>query len=265
MEGSDWDTNTYFAQGNAFLIKSDSPHFPIWDLSNLNQPKPDLTKGNFVESVHLDSGLYFGDRNTEPRAALVAHFIYNPISDEDYKPENNSKPLDIFVVNLHLTTLMMEREGVPEIDSLATKMRQAQLDVVFNGIISRYNCWRQSGYLERSKIKVPEPHETIKRHSPVWIIAGDFNFTEESLEYAFIKRMNFIDTVIKEGKISAFGIGTKAKGCGKPPTLTLDYIFAGPNYVSLDPAIRLHGNSVIHDIRASDHYPIISSMTLIPL
>ena len=55
----------------------------------------------------MDSGLYFGDRNTEPRAALVSHFIY------DSGPSTGDpKPLDIFVVNLHLTTLMMEREGV---------------------------------------------------------------------------------------------------------------------------------------------------------
>lgn len=328
---SDWHPDTFFAQGNAFLIKNNAPHFPVWDLSNLDQQRP-TNKDHFIELVHLDSGLYFGDRNTEPRAALVAHFIYNP------DPQSaEQKPLDIFVINLHLTTLMMEREGVPEIDMLAAKVRQAQLDVVFNGIISRYNSWRQSGYRDRGerreedasykltqkcienakseripsnvlqklnpiknkqyrgkaafldvlkdKIEVQnfnkynslilnqaekKLRETFKRHSPIWIIAGDFNFTEESAEYAFIKRMNFIDTVIPSGKKSQWGNGTKASGTTKNPTLTLDYIFAGPKFVSLDPAIAevgLRENKVIHDhdVRASDHCPVLSSLNLIPL
>lgn len=265
-DSSDWDPDTYFAQGNAFLIKDDVPHFPVWDLSNLDQSRPGTTKKHFVELVHLESGLYFGDRNTEPRAALVAHFIYDPTDKPGAQRTANRIPLDIFVVNVHLTTLMMEREGVPETDTLAAKTRQAQLDVVFNGIISRYNSWRQGGYRERGNTKEPELHETLERHSPVWIIAGDFNFTEDSAEYAFIKRMNFLDTVPKAGKTTRWGTGTKAKGVHNDPTLTLDYIFAGPKFVALHPAIEIHANKVIHDqkVRASDHYPVLSTMTLIP-
>lgn len=263
---SDWHCDTYFAQGNAFLIKDNAPHFPIWDLSSLEQPRPGRSEDHYIELVHLDSGLYFGDRNTEPRAALVAHFIYNPDDTSRTGGEQNKIPLDIFVVNLHLTTLMMEREGVPEIDALAAKIRQAQLDVMFNGIVSRYNSWRQGGYRERGDIRKEQDNETFKRHSPVWIMAGDFNFTEDSAEYEFIKRMNFMDTVPEDGKKSRWGKGTKAKGEGNDPTLTLDYIFAGPKFVSLDPAIELHRNRVIHDhsIRVSDHYPVLSSMELIP-
>jgi endonuclease/exonuclease/phosphatase family metal-dependent hydrolase len=266
LKNSDWHPRTYFAQGNAFLIRKDAPHFPVWDLSNLGQPRPGIGRDHFVELVHLDSGLYFGDRDTEPRAALVAHFIYDPGDKPGTVEYANRRPLDIFVINLHLTTLMMEREGVPETDSRASKIRQAQLDVVFNGIVSRYNSWRQGGYRERGNPRNPEPHETFERHSPVWIIAGDFNFSEESAEYAYIKRVNFIDTIPEPGRITQFGRGTKASGVGNDPTLTLDYIFAGPKFVSLDPAIYLQANRVIHDhkFRASDHYPILSSMTLIP-
>lgn len=260
---SDWDPKTYFSQGNAFLTRNDAPHFPVWDLSKHDQPRPGTNEKHFIELVHLDSGLYFGNRNTEPRAAIVAHFIYNP---GEGTGTSSQEPLDIFVINLHLTTLMMEREGVPEIDALASRIRKDQLNVVFNGIVSRYNSWRQSGYRERGEKRDEEPHETFKRHSPVWIIAGDFNFTEESAEYEYVKRMNFLDTV-PTGKISRFGNGTKAKGIGNDPTLTLDYIFAGPKFLSLDPAIgpELNANRVIHDhtIRASDHYPVLSSMNLI--
>src|SRR5258708_1082828 len=37
FDGSDWDKNSYFAQGNAFLFKKTAPVFPVWDLSNLDQ------------------------------------------------------------------------------------------------------------------------------------------------------------------------------------------------------------------------------------
>ena len=263
LRGSDWDLKSYFAQGNAFLVKKDSPVFPVWDLSNLAQPRPGTDRDHFVEQVHLDSGLYFGDRNTEPRAALVMHFITDPkIKGKD------GWPLDIFVVNVHLTTLMKEREGVPEIDALAEETRLAQLKIVFNGVVSRYNSWRQDGYPQRHERRKPGPTESFDRHSPIWILAGDFNFTENSAEYAWIMRRNFIDTVPDERKTSPYGIGTKAKGVGNDPTLTLDYIFAGPQYVSLDPVIKkagLHQNYVVHDhdFRASDHYPVFSKLALI--
>ena len=112
--------------GNAFLIKHGTPIFPVWDLSNLLQSAPQNKNKHLIEKVHLDSGLYFGDRNTEPRAALVAHFIINPnpVGSSKATNTNDCKPLDIFVVNLHLTTLMMEREGVPEIDVLATNSEE---------------------------------------------------------------------------------------------------------------------------------------------
>jgi len=263
LEESDWDRTTYFAQGNAFLVKKTSPVFPVWDLSNLQQPKPGTDRDHFVEQVHLDSGLYFGDRNTEPRAALVMHFITDPkIKGKE------GWPLDIFVVNIHLTTLMKEREGVPEIDALAEEIRLAQLKIVFNGIVSRYNSWRQDRYPQRNKRRDPTPTESFDRHSPIWILAGDFNFTEKSAEYEWIMRRNFIDTVPDERKESPWGIGIKAKGVSKDPTLTLDYIFAGPQFVSLDPVIKKAGlreNYVVHDheYRASDHYAVFSRLALI--
>ncbi|NQT39426.1 MAG: endonuclease/exonuclease/phosphatase family protein [Planctomycetes bacterium] len=264
LRGSDWPPDTYFGQGNAFLVKKDSPVFPVWDLSGLGQDIPATDRPHFVEIVHLDSGLYFGDRNTEPRAALVLHFIYDPKNRDA-----PSKPLDIFVVNLHLTTLMMEREGVPQIDSLASRVRLAQLDIVFNGIVSRYNSWRQDGYPERRKEREPEQHENFDRHSPLWILAGDFNFTEESDEYMYIKRRNFIDTVPDIGKVSPYGRGSKAKGVKADPTLTLDYVFAGPKFVSFDPVIEETGigqNRVMHEhkYRASDHYPVLSTIDFTP-
>ncbi|MEE9443448.1 MAG: hypothetical protein V3V99_12355 [candidate division Zixibacteria bacterium] len=266
LKDSDWHKNTYFAQGNAMLIKKGTPMFPIWDLSNLIQLKKNKSEARFIEKVHLESGLYFGDRNTEPRAALVMHLIYDPEVENGVSIKDR-KPLDIFVINMHLTTLMMEREGIPEIDSLARDIRIGQLEIIFNGIISRYNVWRQQGFPERGERRKESTWETFDRYSPLWILSGDFNFTEESEEYQYIKRRNFIDTVRAERKKSRFGNGTKAKGFGVDPTLTLDYIFAGPKFISLHPLIadmEFYDNRIIHDhdVRVSDHYPTVSYIPL---
>ena len=123
----------------------------------------------------MEYGLYFGDRNTEPRAALVGHLIYDPEIEQSI-PRGKCKAQDIFIVNVHLTTLAMEREGIPEIDARAAAIRRNQLDVIFNGIVSRYNTWRQEGYPERGQRRTSEPGETFERHPPIWILVGDFNF-----------------------------------------------------------------------------------------
>ena len=246
-----WSKGTYFAQGNAFLFKEDLQHQPVWALPKHGKHKPEVKRDNYVENVHLDSGLYFGNRDTEPRAALVAHFVYNPAK--------TNKPLDIFVINVHLTTLMMEREGVPEIDKKAMKIRLSQLDIIFEGIVSRYNLWRQQKYHERGKPKKWEKWEQKNRYNPVWILGGDFNFTPESLEYHTIADLNFIDVIGRKGG------GTKASGWGKPATLTLDYIFAGPKYIALDPLIELintNANHVHHDINVSDHRPMTATIPI---
>jgi len=262
-ENGDWDSRTIFAQGNAFLFKDGLSHFPVWDLTAncmCREPSKSSASSNnaisnnkaendkincYVEKVNLESGLYFGDRDTEPRAALVAHFIMNP--------RNNLKPLDIFIINTHLTTITREREGIPEVDSEATEIRLSQLEVIFRGIVSRYNNWKQRGYLDREKKRDFSPHETPQRHQPLWIIAGDFNFTPESAEFARIQRWNFVDVVPNKGS------GTKAKGAGKKASLTVDYIFAGPKFIALNPLITEQGisdNNVSHQVKFSDHYPM---------
>lgn len=232
-----------------------SHHYPVKDLTKSPRLRPNNGARHFIERVPLRTCLYFGERGTEPREALIAHFIYNPKNEDD-------KPLDIFVVNLHLTTLMMEREGIPNIDLEATRIRLSQIDAVFRDIVSQYNQWKNQGFLERGKRRESEDWkywETDKRYEPVWVLAGDFNFTPESVEYATIDKMNFINVVPIRGS------GTKAKGVGKPATLTLDYIFAGPKYISLDPIITGAGignNEVYHYTRSSDHYPMYAKIPI---
>lgn len=248
-----WPYNTFFAQGNAMLFRDDMPHLPVWDLSHSSVHKENIDNRHFIEQVNLESGLYFGERNSEPRAALVAHFIF----DSNYYNEL-AKPLDIFVVNIHLTTLTMEREGIPEIDLEASKIRLSQLDVVFRGIVSRYNVWKQQGFPELGKKRKPTKHETFDRYQPVWILVGDFNFTPESVEYQAIMRMNFVDCIR--------GFKTKAKGIGEKPSLTLDYVFAGPKFISLNPLIIEDGigsNYVDFGITVSDHYPLYATVPIV--
>jgi len=249
-----WEPGTYFAQGNGFLLKNDIYHHPIWALPKEGADKSHIPKKNginhYIEKVGLESGLNFGDRDTEPRVALVAHFVYNP----------GNKIQDIFVINVHLSTLTKEREGIPEIDKKATKIRLSQLEIIFDGIISRYNSWRRWGFRERGEPREPDFWESFNREEPVWIIAGDFNSTRESLEYRLIHDMNFMDMIPTTG----WGTGTKASGAGKDASLTLDYIFAGPKFVSLDPGVTGSNtlNGVLSQIRVSDHKPILATVEI---
>jgi len=285
IENGGWDKMTYFAQGNGFLIKKEYELFPVLSLREPNNEEESDTpkqnekqkelanqeqKRNYVEQINFESGLYMGNRDTERRAALIAHFILET-KIKQTKPKSEGghpdkyKPLDVFIINTHLTTLTREREGIPKIDYEASQhYRMNQLDIIFQGIISRYNEWRRLNYPNRGKSREFSDNETSDRFEPIWIIAGDFNFMPESKEYNYILSMNFIDLI--PGKKT----GSKAPGFGKPPTITLDYIFAGPKYVSLDPVFTkndIKGNHVYdeheeHIRGVSDHYPMFANVPI---
>ena len=291
-----WNEKTYFAQGNAILVRNDIALFPVWSIpkletslekyneekNSLSKETDDSTPSNNIgsacddfeknklenksiiecssEVVFVEQGLYFGDRNTEPRAAIVTHIVLDGslTMEKTGSQKKLKKPLDLFVINLHLTTLSNEREGIPSKDEEACIRRLKQLDIVFNDIISRYNSWKQvKEYRLREKEYPVTPEvETTDRHKPVWVVAGDFNFTPESEEYDYIIKRNFFDL------IPDHEVGTKASGLAKEPTLTLDYVFAGPLYYSIipdDARIRIRQNRVETGKFAmvSDHMPII--------
>jgi len=250
-----WSPDAYFAQGNGFLIRDDLARFRVFDLPVAGHQAARATP---IEKVMLESGLYLGDRNTEPRAAVIAHLVLDSVRG-DGGVVRLSNPLDLFVINLHLTTLIAEREGIPQIDEEAAKKRLAQLDIVINGIISPYNSWRKDDYRIRGEHVSPSSRESHERYSPIWVIAGDFNFTPESVEYQTVIRAGFIDL------IQHHDLGTKASGLGRRPTLTVDYVFAGPRYASIDPGFakeHIKVNSVRFDRQTeiSDHFPLIVSV-----
>jgi endonuclease/exonuclease/phosphatase family metal-dependent hydrolase len=205
-----------------------------------------------IERVDLHPGLYFGDRNTEPRAAFVLHLVQSP---------DEGGVLDIFIVNLHLTTLRGEREGIPDIDEKASEIRTNQLKVVIDNCVSQYNSWRGNEYKLRENLShLQEGLDTTERHNPVGVLAGDFNFTRESAEYVYLTRRNFVDLVTPEP--------TKAAGLGKDPTIALDYVFAGPRYYSVKPRpseddLRRNRVLVDEELRVSDHYPIVATIPVV--
>jgi hypothetical protein len=255
-----WPSHTYFGQGLGILWRNNKPgfhHFAIWDIPRIDK-FPDGKP--HVEEVILMSGLYFGSRDTEPRAAIVSHFVVGG-ADTDGS-SSLPKPLDVFVVNCHLTTLKNEREGIPAVDREAAQVRSHQMDIILNGIVSRYNRWCASKYRVDGVPLTNEDEIERNRYSPIWILCGDFNFSPESEEYNKVMRANFLDVCPQKGR------GNKSSGFGGRPQITVDYIFAGPKLVSLDPVVvadEIRDNPLPdYNIKVSDHYPIFAHIPLTP-
>ncbi len=235
-----WSESEWLAQGCGLLWRSDLAHAPLWSLD----PR-DARPGTRImaETVRLDTGLYTGSRDTEPRLAVVVHFVV---------PDGEAGPLDVFVVNLHLTTLKGEREGRPARDELGMKVRMAQIRSLLHGVVSRFEEWRSEEGVHPSR-----PH-------PVWILAGDFNALPWSHEVRYLEGMNFVDLNPSKGS------GSKRSGTSGPATLTLDYIFAGPAYLAFDPYVleqRIRNNpEPLHGpaTGVSDHLPLLARLRIDP-
>ncbi|GBC63822.1 hypothetical protein DENIS_4820 [Desulfonema ishimotonii] len=241
----DWPDEAYLGQGNGIMWRRDIPHCSIWDYQRKNAsvgPVPE------VETIRIDTGLFTGNRDTEPRLAVVTHFVHGPTDR------------DIFIVNLHMTTLRGEREGFPEKDSRGSEIRLNQVAIVLNGIVSRYNEWREQQGKTRSDERA------------VWILGGDFNATPDSDEIGKIRQMNFMDLCE-----DARGTGSKRSKYGHRASITVDYIFAGPQYFAFDPhQVRrklrqfresdpqpCYGPIYADNIESiSDHYPVLACFPL---
>lgn len=225
-----WPKESYLGQGNAILWKKELKHSSIWEL---DQSTHNSTDHIVEEKVRIDTGLFTGYRDTEPRIAVVYHFAKND--------------RDIFIVNVHLTTLRGEREGLPAIDLKGSRVRQNQISILLEGIVSRYNEWR--------KTKGDSPY----KKNPLWILAGDFNATPNSVEIQTLEEMSFMD--ISPVK----GLGTKRKKSNDHPSITVDYIFAGPTYHAFDPqelSEKMYRCEPDYRPSTSDHYPVIATIEI---
>lgn len=221
-----WGKNTYIGVGLGILWKKNIKHSSLWS-TKLKHLKtgPQLEK----EEVRIETGLFTGNRDTEPRMAVVSHF--------------NILKHDVYIINLHLTTLKGEREGFPERDLQGSIIRQEQINTVLNGIVSRLN--HDQHQLTN--------HFKKKQQPGIWIIGGDFNATPESPEITKIQQMNFTrlcnDTPTKRSKKTI------------KPIIKVDYFFAGPCHYAFDPNILSQNKknySIDYELNISDHYPIIA-------
>ncbi|MBF0264626.1 MAG: endonuclease/exonuclease/phosphatase family protein [Gammaproteobacteria bacterium] len=228
-QAGEWPDNTYLSHGLGILWKKDLKHSSIW---NLDSKKAVQSADLNYEVVRLENGLFTGSRNTEPRLAMIAQFHY--------------QQTDFFIVNVHLTTLKGEREGFLERDKQGSNIRQQQIEIISEGIISRLNHDRNHRINQKSK----------KNHPTIWILAGDFNAGPDSLEVTNIQQMNL--TQLCDNK------ATKRAKNAKTASIKVDYIFAGSTY--FDPKHstinKIFENvkssyQVIDEIKISDHHPIL--------
>ena len=133
--GGHWSKTDYLAQGLGMLWKEELMHAPLWEFEGMRGPE--IGK----EIVRLETGLYTGDRDTEPRLLVVSHFITG----------DSEIPQDIFVIHLHLSTLKKEREGIQEMDEHGSRIRLTQIDLILNGVIARYQEFCQQAGMEKSR------------------------------------------------------------------------------------------------------------------
>jgi endonuclease/exonuclease/phosphatase family metal-dependent hydrolase len=271
-----WPTGAYMAQGNAYLIRKDLAVFPATTLPVPGMNYEDYCRtlspsvepsGNLqplVSEVPLQPGLYFGDRDTEPRLCSVLHIV---LEEQNTQPgESFRPPLDVFVLNTHLTTLISEctRDTTnPE----AENIRMRQLQTINRTIIQRFEKWYNSGFKIRGKRIEPGRSETHNRRPPAWILTGDLNITPGSKEYNYLmNEVGFNDLADKycDKYCDKNCTGTKKQNRDSKPPLTLDYVLARPSYNCFREKNRyeLTGRCSVLTIEGnpSDHFPLLATL-----
>lgn len=231
-----WKDDDYIAQGSGFLWKKELKHDSLWEFGEGRS----TAKIQF-ETVPIETGLFTGDRDTEPRCAIVSHFLWDA---------PNGQIRDVYIVNLHLSTLNGERDGRERIDRLGSEVRLGQLNTVLHGIVSRHVVWSQ----------MIDERSTSRR--PVWLLCGDFNSAPDSAEIQTVCQAGFHDLHPNKG------LGNKARGLGNNPSHTVDYILV--NYQEFDQIQKVLFDKEINknpepdlNFRISDHFPIIATIPLL--
>jgi len=265
-----WSTDSYLAQGNAFLVRQDLPVFPaailpvpgmlFEDYCRAISPpfEPSRNLQSLVSEIPLHPGLYFGDRDTEQRGCSVLHIVLGEPKSKMGEPHH--PPLDIFVLNTHLTTLISERTREttnPE----AEKIRMKQLQTIIGSIIERFEGWYNGGFKIRGKKVEPTPFETHDRRPPAWILTGDLNITPGSKEYNYlINEKGFKDPADQKCT------GTKKQDRDSEPPITLDHILARQSTKLFHKKHRyeLSGRCSVLTIEGnpSDHYPLLAILSI---
>jgi len=127
------------------------------------------------ESIGFTPGLYLGSRDTEPRVVLMGRT----------RLESGGETRYLNYLNVHLNTLLGEREGSIRLNRMASSSRLRQIDLILDNVVSAYQ--------EAKQYKMPVTVTGGKED--IWIIGGDFNATYDAEEIEHIRRTGFVDTV----------------------------------------------------------------------
>ena len=206
-------------QGYGICVRNPDNLRKIWITDELKKEADKPEKNNYqlcFEATNTTTGLYLGDRDTEPRLAILGRMkVGTNGRDERY----------LNFLNVHLATIKGERRGNIRLNKIASSYRTQQLDLILDNVISAYQ--------ETDTNRIARTSNT--RREDIWIIGGDFNSTPDSAEISLVKRAGFVDgnpdkKLIDTNQDSSYHneIGTKWSLADRDLPLTiLDYIFCG--------------------------------------
>ena len=190
----------------------------------------DQADPNFVscfEPVHINTGLYLGNRDTEPRMVIMGRVKLESDGQGNGQGDgqNDGKGRYLNYLNVHLSTLNGEREGNVRLNRNAGASRLREVELILDNIVSAYQ--------ETTNYRIPRDREQGERD--IWIIGGDFNTTPDSAEVAMIQQSGFIDAIpdkrIEDADTSSGFHGQHGSKWSldntQSPAIILDYIFCG--------------------------------------
>ena len=204
---NDWQD---WRQGNAILSR--------WEFRRLGDPsKPGMPKN---VPLYL-TPLYQGNRDTEPRYALLARA--------------NKAPVFPFVVGVHFTTLVAEREQEGGPRPLPGRAEEAQ--------ILRFKQARR--LLDLLKEHVLEPGEIV-------FLLGDFNAmaNEPCISSVLESEGRFVRLIPSKGQNTTHPKATKP----------IDHIFVYPQNRLIEYQCWIVDSERAH--RASDHLPVVADVVV---
>ena len=123
------------------------------------------------EPISITTGLYLGQRDTEPRLVIMGRV----------KLESEGESRYLNYLNIHLNTLSGEREGNVRLNRRAGASRLHQIELILDNIVSAYQ--------ETTRYRMPAGTQQSQRD--IWVIGGDFNTTPDSDEINMIRQSGF--------------------------------------------------------------------------
>lgn len=197
-------------QGNAILSR--------WEFVRLGDPSRSGTPRSIP--IYL-TPLYQGNRDTDPRHALLARI--------------NKAPVYPFVVGVHLTTLVAERERQGGTPAVPRSIEEAQM-----------LRFKQAKRL----LKLLEEH--VLKPKKVVFLLGDFNAVADE---------PCIKSVLEsEGGFTRLVPNNHKTGTHSKATKPIDHIFVFPKDRLIDYQCWIMASEVVS--KASDHLPVVADIVV---